>query len=238
MALTTRQLARTVKEAFVWYYFFPVVSEVGENWCEVFHSSGGEDIIKQCDILVARMRRPEECLDTVLRDLEEVRASILRLAGTAPPSIQGVVEESYRGAIAYWHFRLGSLDAADAELVLALNAVEQALSSDKFLLTYALKNIQLITNRGRIARRQRNFALMAMHLDTCERMLSGDIPIHGRGTSAIFMDDVCSYYRNIEPATDLDAEALVLLSDPKLISMSFRHAIYSVWKSLHIPNDY
>jgi hypothetical protein len=238
MRSTFRRSARTVSEALVWYHFLPLHSPAGESWYYIFQSSGAEQITNDLDILVARMRSPRECLKTISRDMEGLRGSILDLGYSVPDSIRGVLEEAYRGAHAYLHYRQCSLDAADDELSLALQAVRETLLCDASLLTYSLKNLQLITNRARIARRRGDWPCMTQCLTICERMLAGDAPLHCGGTSKIYLRDVCSFFQGIEPVDDLDAEALKLLADHESLAKGFRYAIASVWNSLQIANDY
>jgi len=238
MKTTARRCARTVPEALVWYHFLPLHSAHGERWYQAFHSSGAEQIGSDLDGLVARMRRSSDCLEATSRDLGAVLDSMIALSPSVPVSIQGVIEEAYRGALAYLHFRQGSLEAADGELELALAAVRETLRSDEALLTFSLKNLQLITNRARVARNQRDWARMNGFLDTCHQMVADCAPLHHCGTSAIYFRDVCSFYQGIEPADAVDVKALEILSNPETLAGSFRQTIKSLWASLHIANDY
>jgi hypothetical protein len=235
---TARRSARSIHEALVWYHFLPLGSGAGERWYQTFQASGAEQIGLDLDVLVARLRRPEPCLEAASRELALLRRSILDLERSVPPSVRGVLEEGYRGAFAYWQFRRGDLDAADGELTLALLAVRETLRSDPFLLTFSLKNLQLITNRARVARRQGKWAAMLRCLEDCEEMLAGCAPLHCDGRSAIYFRDLCSFYQGIEPADELDAQALQVLASPVSLAMGFRSAIHSVWGSFPIANDY
>jgi len=238
MKTIARRCARTVPEALVWYHFLPLHSEHGERWYQTFVASGAEQISADLDSLVARMRRSGDCLEAISRNLDAVRDTMLDLGSAVPFSIQGVLEEAYRGAHAYLQFRRGFLEAADSELALALAAVHQTLRSDETLLTFSLKNLQLITNRARVARNQRDWARMNQLLDTCHQMLGDDAPLHQCGTSTIHFRDVCSFYQSIEPEDAIDVKALELLANPETMAGSFLKAINTLWTSLHIANDY
>jgi hypothetical protein len=239
MKTTTRRCARKVSEALVWYHFLPVHSEQGELWYQTFHTSGAEQIGYDVDVLVARMQdRSCNCLEAVAQDLAAVRESILALGRSVPASMRGVMEEAYRGVLAYQYYRQGFLERADRELELALAAVDEALRSDQILLTFSLKNLQLITNRARVARDRRDWARMEGLLETCRQMIADRVPLHQGGASAIYFRDVCSFYQGIEPADAIDAQALEILARPESLALSFRKAIGSVCNALHVANDW
>jgi hypothetical protein len=149
-----------------------------------------------------------------------------------------VLEEGYRGALAYWYFRGGDLDAADAELSRALVAVDETLRSDRTLLTFSLKNLQLLTNRARIARRQHDWPQMITFLERCEQMLAGRDPLYVGDSPSIYLADVCSFYRRVEPVSEIDTRALEILAHSESLASGFRRAIASVWASFHVANDY
>jgi len=238
MRSACRRFARTVPEALVWYHFLPLHSVAGERWYYVFCSSGAEQVAKDLDVLVARMRSPGECLERASRDLERFRCLILDLDRSVPASIRGILDEAYRGALAYWHYRKSSLDAADSELELALQAIHETLLCDASLLTFSLKVIQLITNRARVAKSRGDWPRMVQCLTTCEEMLVGKVPLHRGEGSLIYFHDVYAFYQGIQPTDAIEAEALRSLASPESLARGFRHTMGSVWNSLQIANDY
>jgi hypothetical protein len=238
MKTSIRHHARTVAEALIWYHFLPHYSENGESWYQIFDASGAERIAFLLDDLVDRLRHSREGLEPASRRLASIHDSILALGRSVPASIRGVLEEGYRGALAYWYFRGGDLDAADAELSRALAAVDETLRSDRALLTFSLKNLQLLTNCARIARRQHDWPRMIALLERCEQMLAGRDPLHLGDGLPIYLADICSFYRRVEPATEVDIRALEILVHSESLAAGFHRAIASVWASFHVANDY
>jgi hypothetical protein len=238
MKTTMRRHIRKASEALVWYHFLPTHSEEGELWYQIFHASGAEQIGYDLDTIVARMQDRSGCLDAAARDLASVRDLIISLERSVPASIQGVIEEAYRGAFAYLCYRRGDLESADRELALALGAVHETIRSDKMLFTFSLKNLQLLTNRARVARDRRDWARAKEFLATCQKMIEDCIPLHAYGAATVYFRDVCEFYQGIEPADALDAEALEILAKPEALAGSFRTAVSAVWNALHVANDY
>jgi hypothetical protein len=239
MKTTFRRCARKISDALVWYHFLPAYSAHGEFWYKTFQSSGAERIGLEFDLLLARMRRSSECLEAASRDLEVVRESMGFLVNpSAPHSVRGVLEEAYRGCLAYLRFRQGALEAADSELEAALEAVRETIRSDEALLTFSLRSLQLITNRARVAKKQRDWTKMNEFLEVCRQIIANHEPLHSCGTSNIYFRDVCSFYQRIEPADAVDAEALEILATPGSLARVYQLAIESVVDSLLIANDF
>lgn len=239
METTCRRCARTIADALIWYHFLPLHSTHGMVWYQVFQSSGAERIGLEFDHLVARMRRPHECLATISRDLEAARQSMLRLVSSSVQcSIRGVLEEAYRGSLAYLRFRQGSLESADGELEVAIETVRDTIRSDATLFTFSLRIPELVAHRARVAIKQRDWAKTNRLLDDCRRIITGDAPLHSDRAKNVYLQDISSFYQSIEPGDALDAEALEILAKPGAIARDIQRTIDIVVNSLRVANDF
>lgn len=201
--------ATKLGEAMVWHHFISATGEQGEAWFRLYLDAGGDDFGGRLDVGVLKIRRGQEAEGE--RILNEC-ASTLDALESADPSIPLVLRLSYLSACAYRHYHHGELDSAQAVLDECDSVVAETLAVAPFLVPIAGRCCDFRLHRVRLARDQRRWQDMWRHLDRGRRMVSGEIPLCRAAGQDFFMPEVCAFYRALEPADEIEREALDLLS--------------------------
>lgn len=110
--------------------------------------------------------------------------SVLRTAGdrlaalrASRPSIVHILKRWYHAATAYYLFSVNDLDAAGRDLDAADRAVGEAVSLDRFLISFAHHCPEFHLHHARVARNRRNFSEMQRLVDLVRAQAANQAPL-------------------------------------------------------------
>lgn len=217
---TNRRAAESAAEARHWWVYLPDVCPEAADWCEDYRRYGLA-VSKRTDVAVRDLQRRR--LKPARRELQACRQELEALWGVAPRSVTTVVEVAYLSALAYYHYHRLAADSARAVLARAVALIEETITLAPFLVPCAGQCYDYRLHLARIARTESNWREMFEQVEIGRRMIAGAVPLCNPAQGAIYLDDVCGFYRQATPRNDFEGEALALQGDPRTIQREFEN---------------
>jgi hypothetical protein len=180
-----------------WLYFASVSGERGRLWAAEFRQTEPMEIVATAGRALPLFHRRE--FEKGRRLLEEAETG-LRSLGSARPSIVHAVESIYFPLLAYYHYCLGEFAPAGQDLDGADRAVAAAIGLEPFLLPLAFRCSEFELHRARIARNQRRWEEMHLHIGRTLEMIHGDRPFCVLpGGGQVLLSEVQAFFRGLPP---------------------------------------
>lgn len=213
-----RRAAENTAEARHWWVYLPDVCPEAADWCEDYRRNGLA-VSKRTDLAVRDLQRRR--LEQAWCHLEACREELEALWGVAPRSVITVVEVAYLSALAYYHYHQLEADSARVVLARAEALIEETITLAPFLVPCAGQCYDYRLHLARIARTEASWQEMFEQVEIGRRMIGGAVPLCNPPSGAIYLDDVCAFYRNAVALNDFEREALALQGDPRTIQREF-----------------
>lgn len=186
-----------------WTHFVARSGPEGERWLEEYRQDDRRRLAGLTERALQQLRRQQIREGKEL--LDQVESGLARL-DELPPSVLLVMQRFFWSTLAYYHYCVEDLEAAEQALEQAHRCVVSALEIAPFLMPLALHAHEFRLQRARVARHRRRWQEMRERLQEVRAMLEGRIPLlHLSDGRPIRFADLAEHYRAI-PA--LDAEEI------------------------------
>lgn len=213
---------KALRKALTWFYFIPYNGDAGRSWYESFLSSGGMDMCLDLELALelARRKGDDESRGILLHTFHRLRG----LRHATPETLALVLKRQYLGVHAYWRYVHGDYLQATRLLHAASAAALGAIDRAPFLAVLASSEYEFCLHHARIARNQRRWEDMRTHLRRGRAMIRSAEPLCFLPSGKpLFLCDLDDLYLALTPQSDLDREALRILTDKALREAEFEH---------------
>lgn len=192
-----------------WLHFASLSGERGRLWVEEFRHPECFGILGTAGGALPLLHRRERYeIEQGRRLLEEAEARLQALRGAGvKPSILAALDQIYYPLLAYYHYALGDYAPAGEGLDRADQAIAAAIGQEPFLLPLAFRCSEFELHRARIARNQRRWREMRLHLDRALGMVVHEkhpLCVRPDGTG-VTLAEVKAFFRDL-PRTGADME--------------------------------
>jgi len=181
------------------------------------------DMNYECLVLLKR-RRFDEASAHLGRFRERVDA-----VNGPDPSVRAVLERWYQAVYGYYWYCLEEYEQAERAMILAHDAVAEAIEHQPCLLPMANHCHEFRLHRARIARNQRRWADMQAHIDEVRGMFRGERPYcvlsDGRG---IALPEIKRYYAALPALSKEEREAVAYVLDDRVRMRDFDRFVHEL----------
>lgn len=213
---------KALRKALTWFYFIPYNGNAGRSWYESFLSHGGMEMCLDLELALelARRKGAGESRRILLDTFRRLRG----LQRASPDTLALVMKRQYLGVHAYWRYVHGDYLNALRLLDIASAAARGAIERAPFLAVLASSEYEFCLHRARIARNRRRWEEMRSHLRRGRAMIRCEEPLCLLPTGKpLFLHDLDDLHLALTPQSDLDREALRILTDKALREAEFEH---------------
>jgi len=213
-----------------WLHFASLSGERGRLWVEEIRRPETFEIVGTAGSALPLFHRRE--LEKGRRLLEEAgtRLRSLRDAGVRP-SILAALDQIYYPLLAYYHYVTEDFALAGQDLDRADQAIATAIDLEPFLLPLAFRCSELELHRARIARNQRRWDEMRLHLDKALGMVVHEsCPLCVRPSgAAVTLAEVKDFFRGLPQAGQEMETFARQLTDDAVRHRLFDHFVLGVY---------
>ncbi|MEM6454059.1 MAG: hypothetical protein AAF772_03100 [Acidobacteriota bacterium] len=181
---------------------------------------------KRIEAILQTLHRGD--LDLADERLLEAEAVLENAAGDWPPAVLAVFQMEYWSVRAYREYRHGRVEQTTESIAQAVQCVEIALSLHAFLVPITGRCYEYQLHLARLARADADWPAMWRHLETGRDMMAGRRPLCHPLHGPVYVDDICAFYRSIEPLNELEAETVRRLGEPTSIQREYNALCLSV----------
>lgn len=200
-----------------WLHFASLAGERGRLWVEEFRRPESFGIIGTAGSALPLLHRRD--FEQGRRLLEEAAGRLQALRDAAAgirPSILAALDQIYHPLLAYYHYATEEYPLAGDDLDRADRAIAAAVELEPFLLPLAFRCSEFELHRARIARNQRRWEEMRLHLDRALGMVVHEThPLCVRPNGdEVTLAEVKSFFRDLPPPDpDMEGFARQLTDD-------------------------
>jgi hypothetical protein len=160
--------------------------------------------------------------------LEQVDGRLALLRGISAVLCR-MLERSYHGTVAYYHYCVDNFDAAEDALLRAQDAVVASIDLQPLLVPFAAHCTDLRLQRARIARNRERWYEMRQHVETARAMMEDQTPfcVLMDGTP-IKLSTIKRFYQNIS-LSDEERGALSYILDDEVRLERFEYSAERIY---------
>jgi len=211
-------------EAYGWTHFVGLSCEQGGRWIEEYlRHAPVVDMNYECLVLLKRRRFGEAS-----EHLRRFRARVDAVEGP-DLSVRAVLERWYQAVYGYYRYCLEEYEEAEQAMILAHDAVAEAIERQPCLLPMANHCHEFRLHRARIARNLRRWTEMQGHVDEVRAMFRGERPYcvlkDGRG---IALPEIKRYYAALPALSEGEREAVAYVLDDDVRMRDFGRFVHEL----------
>ena len=203
-----------------WWDYLPDMGEDARAWYMAYQKFGN-GISGRTTAAVRDLQRRK--LNSAWSVLENCRIDLGVIEGTAPRSVVTVVEFSYLSTLAYFYYHKAEFDEARAALKRAILIIEETLSIAPFLIPCAGQCYDYQLHLARIARAESRWREMFRQVEMGREMVYGERPLCHASWGPVHIEDICEFYRRVNPANDIEGATLKRRSDPGVVQREYHN---------------
>jgi hypothetical protein len=191
-------------EPYDWLHFARRSGEKGQAWVEEYRRYAPTVALSDRALEQLRWRRFEEGQAI----LHEFAHALETLNGT-PDSMRRVLDRWYHGVSAYYFYCIEDFDHARQSMLLAHEAVVEAISEADFLLLLAVHCQEFCLHQARIARNRRQWLEMHDHVKRARAMMLDQVPLcERRDGRPVFFSTLGQFFRSIESLSSDERQSI------------------------------
>jgi hypothetical protein len=156
-----------------------------------------------------------------------------------PGSVKSVLNQSYSKVCGLYFYRSEEYARASERMENAHQAIAESIAQEGFLAPFAVQCPDLCLNQARVARNQRDWPRMHLHLRRMRAMVNDEIPLcTPRTGGAIFFSTLRSLFYSIGPETLPDFEQLCTVMEKGRRLPFYDRMIRSFLRFANLAIDY
>lgn len=207
----------------------------GLQWIRDCPWSAYGELAEQLDQSMASLRGHQLAAGMSLLSQVDHRLAFLRGLSAV---LCRMLERSYFGTLAYYHYCLGDLDRAEEELIQAHDAVAAAIDLQPLLVPFAAHCTDIRLQRARVARNREHWYEMRRHVEAARAMMTDQAPfcVLADG-SPITLSTIQRFYQSIA-LSDEERGALSYILDDAVRLERFEYSAERIYALPGMPISY
>jgi hypothetical protein len=200
-----------------WLHFAARAGEEGRAWAEQYRRY--VSIVELSNTALELLR--DRQLELGRATLQEYLIAVEGLEGIAP-SMRAVLNRWYQGVAAFYLYCIEDFNGADKAMLLAHEAVVEAISESGFLIVLSVHCQEFCLHHARISRNRQRWQEMHSYIERARAMVMDSAPLCDmKGGQSIYFSTLCRFFESLQPLDAREQAATRGLVDKEERTRSF-----------------
>jgi len=200
-----------------WLHFAARTGEAGAAWAKQYTRYIPIVELSNTALELLRSRQMEQGQ----AKLQEFLLAVKGLDGIAP-SMRAVMNRWYQGVAAFYLYCIEDFDGADEAMLLAHEAVVEAISESGFLIMLSVHCQEFCLHQARISRNRQRWQEMHGYIERARAMVMDNTPLCDmKNGQSIYFSTLCRFFESLQPLDAREQAAIRGLVDKEERTRSF-----------------